>query len=36
MAKRSASRPSALKIATNLTLVVYKEPIDMLLKLLEL
>ena len=28
MAKRSASRPSALKIATDPTLAAYKEPVN--------
>ena len=32
MAKRSASRPSALEIAINPTLAVYKEPVDASLK----
>ena len=32
MVKRSALRPSALEIATDLTLVARKEPIDALLK----
>ena len=36
MAKRSALRPSALEIATNLTLVARKEPVDALLEPLEL
>ena len=36
MVKRSASRPSALEIATNPTLAARKEPIDALLKPLEL
>ena len=34
--RKSALRPSALEIATNLTLVARKEPVDALLKLLEL
>ena len=36
MARKSALRPSALEIATNLTLVGREEPIDALLELLEL
>ena len=32
MARKSALRPSALEIATNLTLAARKEPIDALLK----
>jgi hypothetical protein len=32
MVKRSALRPSALEIATDLTLVVCEEPIDALLE----
>ena len=36
MARKSALRPSALKIATNPTLVGREEPIDALLELLEL
>ena len=32
IARKSASRPSALEIATNLTLVGREEPIDALLK----
>ena len=32
MARKSALRPSALEIATDLTLVVRKEPVDALLK----
>ena len=36
MVRKSALRPSALEIATNLILVAYKEPVDALLKPLEL
>ena len=36
MAKRNASRPSTLKIATDPTLAAHKEPVDALLKPLEL
>ena len=36
MVRKSASRPSALKIATNLALAHCKEPIDAILKPLEL
>ena len=36
MVKRSALRPSVLKIATDPMLAVYKEPVDVLLKPLEL
>ena len=32
MARKSALRPSALEIATDLMLVAHKEPIDALLK----
>jgi len=32
IAKKSASRPSALEIATNLTLADRKEPVDLTLK----
>ena len=36
MARKSALRPSALEIATNLTLAARKEPVDALLEPLEL
>ena len=36
MARKSALRPSALEIATNLALAYYKEPVDILLEPLEL
>jgi len=36
MAKKSASRPSALEIATDLTLADREEPVDSTLKPLEL
>ena len=36
MARKSALRPSVLEIATDLTLVARKEPIDALLEPLEL
>ena len=36
MARKSALRPSALEIATNLALVGREEPIDAILKPLEL
>ena len=36
MARKSALRPSVLEIAINLTLVARKEPVDALLKPLEL
>ena len=36
MARKSALRPSVLEIATNLMLAARKEPIDALLKPLEL
>ena len=36
IARKSALRPSALEIATNLALAYYKEPVDATLKLLEL
>ena len=36
MAKKSALRPSALKIATNPTLIEREEPVDSTLKPLEL
>jgi len=36
MAKRSASRPSALEIATDLMLAAREEPVDVLLEPLEL
>ena len=36
MARKSASRPSALEIATNLALAYREEPVDATLKPLEL
>ena len=36
MARKSALRPSVLEIATDLTLAACKEPVDALLKPLEL
>ena len=36
IARKSASRPSILEIATNPTLAAHKEPVDASLKLLEL